>query len=160
MQFFSRPHWPSDHMTRSRPLIGQPSFPTIWWWWGEGRGWPIRGLELIMWSQGKWGASKKTASNGANRQTDRHRDSMTESAQWGRFSKNPTTNHIIQKHNIILVTFLAGLCSSVLLPLRYIPCKTVPSTNSYFPIMTFLLCPNIFLCKNWYVYILLFFDRK
>ena len=21
-------------MTRSRPLIGQPSFPTIWWWCG------------------------------------------------------------------------------------------------------------------------------
>ena len=35
--FFEASHWPSDHMTRSRPLIGQPSFPTIWWWWGEGR---------------------------------------------------------------------------------------------------------------------------
>ena len=33
--FFEASHWPSDHMTRSRPLIGQPSFPTIWWWWGE-----------------------------------------------------------------------------------------------------------------------------
>ena len=29
--FFEASHWPSDHMTRSRPLIGQPSFPTIWW---------------------------------------------------------------------------------------------------------------------------------
>ena len=28
---FEASHWPSDHMTRSRPLIGQPSFPTIWW---------------------------------------------------------------------------------------------------------------------------------
>ena len=26
--FFQASHWPSDHMTRSRPLIGQPSFPT------------------------------------------------------------------------------------------------------------------------------------
>ena len=34
--FFEASHWPSDHMTRSRPLIGQPSFPTLWWWWGEG----------------------------------------------------------------------------------------------------------------------------
>ena len=36
--FFEASYWPSDHMTRSRPLIGQPSFPTIWWWWGEGEG--------------------------------------------------------------------------------------------------------------------------
>ena len=36
--FFEASHWPSDHMPRSRPLIGQPSFPTIWWWWGEGEG--------------------------------------------------------------------------------------------------------------------------
>ena len=27
--FFEASHWPSDHMTRSRPLIGQASFPTI-----------------------------------------------------------------------------------------------------------------------------------
>ena len=32
--FFEVSHWPLDHMTRSRPLIGQPSFPTISWWWG------------------------------------------------------------------------------------------------------------------------------
>ena len=31
--FFEASDWSSDHMTRSRPLIGQPSFPTIWWWW-------------------------------------------------------------------------------------------------------------------------------
>ena len=36
--FFEASHWPSDHMTRSRPLIGQSSFPTIWWWWGGGQG--------------------------------------------------------------------------------------------------------------------------
>ena len=27
--FFEACHWSSDHMTRSRSLIGQPSFPTI-----------------------------------------------------------------------------------------------------------------------------------
>ena len=27
--FFEASHWSSDHMTRSRPLIGQTSFPTI-----------------------------------------------------------------------------------------------------------------------------------
>ena len=31
--FSEASHWSSDHMTRSRPLIGQPSLPTIWWWW-------------------------------------------------------------------------------------------------------------------------------
>ena len=37
--FFYASHWSSNHMTRSRPLIGQPSFPTIWWWWcGRGEG--------------------------------------------------------------------------------------------------------------------------
>ena len=49
-----------------------------------------------MWCQGQWEALKKTASDGANKktnkqtntQTDGHRDSMTESAQWGRFSEN------------------------------------------------------------------------
>ena len=30
--FFKASHWSSDHMTRSWPLIGQPSFPAIWWW--------------------------------------------------------------------------------------------------------------------------------
>ena len=30
---FEASHWSSDHMTRSRPLIGQPSSPTIWWWY-------------------------------------------------------------------------------------------------------------------------------
>jgi hypothetical protein len=36
--FFEASDWSSDHMTRSRPLIGQPSFPTIWWWWWCGGG--------------------------------------------------------------------------------------------------------------------------
>ena len=31
--FFEASHWSSDHMTISRPLIGQSSFPNIWWWW-------------------------------------------------------------------------------------------------------------------------------
>ena len=34
MQFFYASHWPSDHMISSRPLIGQPFFPTTWWLWG------------------------------------------------------------------------------------------------------------------------------
>ena len=33
---------------------------------------------------------KRTAYNGANRHTDVHGDSMTELAEWGRFSENPT----------------------------------------------------------------------
>ena len=56
----------------------------------------MKGLELIMWSQGQWEASKKTSPDGADRQTDKqthrqthgHGDSMTESAQCGRFSEN------------------------------------------------------------------------
>ena len=32
--FFKASHWPSDHMTRSRPLIGQPPLPP----WGKGGG--------------------------------------------------------------------------------------------------------------------------
>ena len=34
--FFEASHWSSNHMTRWRPLIGQPFFPTIWWWWRGG----------------------------------------------------------------------------------------------------------------------------
>ena len=34
---------------------------------------------------------KKTSPDGAEPQTDRNGDSMTESAQWGRFSENLTT---------------------------------------------------------------------
>ena len=45
--FFEASHWPSHHMTRSRPLIGQPSFPTIWWWWGEGEGGGHSGPALL-----------------------------------------------------------------------------------------------------------------
>ena len=30
--FFEASHWSSYNMNRSRPLIGQPSFPTICWW--------------------------------------------------------------------------------------------------------------------------------
>ena len=29
--FFEASHWPSDHMISLRPLIGQPSFPTVWY---------------------------------------------------------------------------------------------------------------------------------
>ena len=51
----------------------------------------MRGLELILWSQGQWEASEKTASNGAdkhtNKHTDGHRDFMTESDQWSQFSE-------------------------------------------------------------------------
>ena len=37
---------------------------------GGREGGPMRGLELIMWSQGQWEALEKTASDDANRQTD------------------------------------------------------------------------------------------
>ena len=37
-------------------------------------GWPIRGLELIMWSEGPWEASKKVTWKGDMKQKDRHRD--------------------------------------------------------------------------------------
>ena len=41
-----------------------------------GREWgPMRGLELIMWSQGQWEASEKTAPDGTNRQTSGHGES-------------------------------------------------------------------------------------
>ena len=51
----------------------------------------MRGLKLIMWPEGQWEASKKTAPDGTDRQThthtDGHGDSMKESAK-GRFFKN------------------------------------------------------------------------
>ena len=60
-------------------------------------GGPMRGLEMIVWPEGKWEASKKTASDGTDKQTNRHPDghgdSMTESAQWGWFSENPAYGH-------------------------------------------------------------------
>ena len=58
---------------------------------GGGReGGPMRGLELIMSSQGQWEASKKTEPIGkqTDRHPDRYGDSMTELGQWGRFSEN------------------------------------------------------------------------
>ena len=47
-------------------------------------GWPMRGRDLVMWSEGQWDASKKNALDGADISTDGHGDSMTNSAQWGR----------------------------------------------------------------------------
>ena len=38
------------------------------------------------------GIEKKTASDGAKRQTDGHGNSMTESVQWGQFSENTYIN--------------------------------------------------------------------
>ena len=38
------------------------------------------------------GLGKKTAPNGADKQTSGHGGSMTESAQWGRFSENAIYN--------------------------------------------------------------------
>ena len=59
----------------------------------------MRAGKLIMRSQGQREASKKTASNGANRQTSGHRDSMTDPAQWGRVSENTTKEPLKQnKH--------------------------------------------------------------
>ena len=52
-----------------------------------------RGRSKKIGGLGGWGPMrglKKTAPNGANRQTDTHRhgNSMTESAQWDQFSEN------------------------------------------------------------------------
>ena len=47
----------------------------------------MRGLGTDPVISGPMRGLKKTASDGANRQTDGHGDSMTESAQWGRFSE-------------------------------------------------------------------------
>ena len=47
--------------------------------------------DLVMWPVGQWEASKKIAWGGdtqTDRQTDGHRDSMTESAQWADSVKN------------------------------------------------------------------------
>ena len=44
----------------------------------------MRGQDLIMWSEGQWEASKKTALDGA----DGHGDSMTNSVQWGQVGEN------------------------------------------------------------------------
>ena len=47
---------------------------------------------MVMADPSDLGHGKKTAPDGAdrqtNKQTDEHGDSMTESAQWGRFSEN------------------------------------------------------------------------
>ena len=44
-------------------------------------GWPMRGLELIMWSEAQWEASKKVTWKGDRKQKDGHRDYLTNSAQ-------------------------------------------------------------------------------
>ena len=55
---------------------------------GRERG-PMRGLGTDHVISGPMkGIKKKTASDGANRQTDGHGHSMTESAQWGQCSEN------------------------------------------------------------------------
>ena len=66
------------------PSFRVTKFPSFQVSKGGREGGPMRGLELIMWSQGQWEASEKTAPDGAHRQTSGHGDSMTNSAQWGR----------------------------------------------------------------------------
>ena len=55
---------------------------------GGGGGWPMRGLGTDHVISGPMRGLKKTASDGTNRQTSGHCDSMTESTKWGRFSEN------------------------------------------------------------------------
>ena len=54
--------------------------------WGGGRTNERPGTDHV--TSGPMRGLKKTASNGANKQTSGHGDSLTESAQWGRFSEN------------------------------------------------------------------------
>ena len=56
---------------------------------GGREGGTMRGLGTDLVISGPMRGLKETASHGANRQTDGHGDSMTESAQWGRFSEKP-----------------------------------------------------------------------
>ena len=56
---------------------------------GGGReGGPMRSLGTDHVISGPMKCLKKTASDGADRQNHGHGDSMTELAQWGRFSEN------------------------------------------------------------------------
>ena len=43
---------------------------------------------MIMWPEGQWEASKKTAPDGSKPHMDGHGKTMTKLAQWGRFSEN------------------------------------------------------------------------
>ena len=49
--FFEASHWPSDHMTRSRPFIGQPPLPTL----GQGGGGGGGGRGAGGWALGHGG---------------------------------------------------------------------------------------------------------
>ena len=71
---------------------------------GGREGGPKRGLELIMWSQGRWEAYKKTAPNGADTKTDiltnGHGDSMTNSVQRGRVGENALSTPLPQAEGL------------------------------------------------------------
>ena len=93
MQFFSRPLI-GPEITWSVPglsLVNPPPWPLPP---PGGQGGGGGGLTNErpgsghMWPEGQWEASKKTALDGANRHTDGHGDSMTNSAQWGRVGEN------------------------------------------------------------------------
>ena len=62
-------------MIRSRPLIGRPPSPHHHHMVGK-EGWPMRGRDLVMWSEGQWEASKKTAWEG-DKHTNKHTDKRT-----------------------------------------------------------------------------------
>ena len=61
----------------------------------------MRGRDLVMWSEGQWEASTKTAPDGADRQTDKQRDghgnSKTNSAQ--RALVGEKSKNIFQKYS-------------------------------------------------------------
>ena len=63
------------------PSYRVSEFPSLQVSKGERDGGPMRGLKLIMWYQGQWEASEKTALMAqTHKQTSRHGDSMTNSA--------------------------------------------------------------------------------
>ena len=78
----------------------------------------MRGLGTDHGISGPMRGLKKTASNGANKQTDRttdgHGDSMTESTQCGRFSETKLSidqyTALGNKYNVVQIVLLPDKC--------------------------------------------------
>ena len=60
----------------------------------------MRGLGSDHVTSGPMRGLKKTAPDGTNKQTNGHGDSMTESAQWGRFNENRYLSNMQFKSNL------------------------------------------------------------
>ena len=60
-----------------------------------------------MWPEGQWETSKKTAPDGADKQTHRHThghgDSMTYSAQWGQVGEEEKNCFIVFLDNLLMI---------------------------------------------------------